>query len=498
MKALGPRKKWVLAAIGLLLALLILKIVLFLTAKPKITVDYVAEYNRTSRPQDYDPNDNAAPYYQKAFDAFFDMPDELPKPYIKWPTDFNDTEQTLYEKWLISNIPAFEYFREASHKPYYWLERKSERDNTISGIMLPELNPFRQLTRALLWDAKIKAIQGQFQPAFENILVCYKAGNHKCCQNSLVIEQHVGLRIKQESVCSAFNILDNLKPEGKALGFLQDALQSELNNDDYIPSIETEKYFLYDALQRTFIDNGKGTGRLAWRTGWYYDTLCGKWNNFRKRLYACFAGPTRNEIVEQIEKALAISVQIKGKTPWQIKNEAYDFFDEIENINKSNWFLHILGVNYSNFHSYYETTAQTEALIAVLAILRYKADTGQFPETLNELVSSNYLQDVPNDPYSSSSLVYNLTEDGFKLYSVGKNFSDDGGMIEIVNEAMQMPGFQGTGIIPRVHSPDIVYWPVKDLTTLRHEFILKEAERLRVEKDAETQRKTEEVNQAER
>jgi hypothetical protein len=29
----------------------------FVTAKPKITVNYVAEYNRMSRPQDYDPNE---------------------------------------------------------------------------------------------------------------------------------------------------------------------------------------------------------------------------------------------------------------------------------------------------------------------------------------------------------------------------------------------------------------------------------------------------------
>jgi len=152
--------------------------------------------------------------------------------------------------------------------------------------------------------------------------------------------------------------------------------------------------------------------------------------------------------------------------------------------------LQIFGVSpKSIFHSCYETKAQTEALITVLAILRYKADTGQFPETLDGLVSSGYLKAVPNDPYSNSALVYKLTEDGFKLYSVGKDFSDDGGTIEVVNEAMQMPGFRKTGIIPRIHSPDIVYWPVRDLEKLRYEFTFKEAERLRVEKKAETQKK---------
>jgi len=498
MKTLRLGKKWVLAAIVLLLALLTLKIVLFLTAKPKITVDYVAEYNRISRSQDYDPNDNAAPYYQKAFDAFVNMPDELRKPYTNWPTDYNDIEQALLEKWLISNTLAFEYFREALNKPYYWLERKAKKDNYIGSMTAPDLAYLRKLTEALTWDAKLNASKGQFQHAFENILECYSAGMHKCRPNLLVIEQHVGLRIKQDAVRNALIILDKSKVENEALVFLQNALQAELNNDDYVPSMQAEKYLHYDALQRTFIDNGKGTGRLAWRTGWYYDTLCGKWNNFRKRLYACFAGPTRNEIVGQIEKVLTLSSQTMTKTPWQIKNEGSDYFEEIENINNSNWFLQIFGVSpKSIFHSYYEATAQTEALIAVLATLRYKIDTGQFPETLNELISLGYLKAVPNDPYSSSSLVYKLTEDGFKLYSVGKDFSDDGGMIEVVNEAMQMLGFGRTSIIPRVHSPDIVYWPVKDLEKLRYEFSFKEAERLRVEKEAEAQRKIEEANKPE-
>jgi len=107
MRILRQNKKWLLVISVALLAILAVKTTLFLTAKPKITVDYVAEYNRTARPQDYDPNDNAAPYYQKAFDAFVDMPDELRKPHINWPTDFNDAEQALLEKWLISNTLAF-------------------------------------------------------------------------------------------------------------------------------------------------------------------------------------------------------------------------------------------------------------------------------------------------------------------------------------------------------------------------------------------------------
>jgi len=197
MKALRPSIKWVFAALGILLVLFILKIVLLLTAKPKITVDYLAEYNRTSRPQNYDPNENAAPYYQKAFDSFVDKPRELRRLYTNWPTDFNETDQKTLRHWVASNEQAFEHFREACRKPYYWLERKSEKYNSIAGITFSELNQFRELTRAMFWDAKVKAIQGQFQPAFENILTCYSAGRHKCQPNLLLTEQHNGLVLKK-------------------------------------------------------------------------------------------------------------------------------------------------------------------------------------------------------------------------------------------------------------------------------------------------------------
>ncbi len=412
-----------------MLALLVLKIVLFLTAMPKITVDYVAEYNEIARPQNVNPDDNAAPYYQKAFDLFYEMPYELRKPYINWPTDFNDAEQALLEKWLISNAPAFEYFREALNKPYYWLERRAWQGNKMTGIMLPELSQLCKLTRALIWNAKLNAVKGQYQSAFENVLDCYRASHHKCRPRLLLMEQHVGLCIKQDVVESVLVILDKSEVESEALKFFQNALQTEVDNNAYVPSIQTEKYFLYDSLQLTFVDNGKGTGRLAWNVGWFYK-LRSTWSNLKHRLRNCFAGPTRNEIVQQTEKVLAISNQVMPQTPWQVRNEGYSYFREIDNINNSNFFLQIFGINPKGaFRLYHETRAQTEALITVLAILRFKADNHRFPEILDELVSTGYLEFIPVDPYNGRPLAYKPAEDKFQLYSVGVDFSDAGGVI---------------------------------------------------------------------
>ena len=459
-------KKLLLSILGLLLAILIVKITLSVTAKPKITVNYVAEYNRMSRPQDYDPNDNAAPYYQAAFDRFADMPGELRWPQMTWPTDFNDADRAVLAQWLTSNSQAFEHFREALNKPYYWLERKAAKDNIVAQMMVPEFAVYRELTNALIWDAKLAALQGRFHAAFENILYCYRAGDHKCRPNLLLSEQLAGLGIKQDAAHNALIMLDKSRLDSSDLKYFQDALCAESKNN-YVPSFQAERLLLCDALQRVYIDDGKGTGRLAWSAGWYItprteldkSPLRRKCEDLKRRLYYCLIGPTRNEIVGQIEKVLTISDQIMPKTPWQIKNEAYGYFDEIENINNSNWLLQILGVSpKSTFHLYHRTRAQTEALIAIIGTLRYKIDTGQFPETLDGLVSSGYLQAVPNDPYSSGPLVYKRTAGGFKLYSIGADFSDNGGTATIEQTAR----FLGPRMpLPATRCADIVYWPVQ-------------------------------------
>ena len=114
MKPLRPSKKWILATIGLLAVLLILKILLLLTAKPKITVDYVAEYKRTSGVQNYDPDENAAPYYQKDFDTFVEPPDKFKYPHIDWPEDFNSAEQALLQE-LKQHFPLKKFHLQHLH-----------------------------------------------------------------------------------------------------------------------------------------------------------------------------------------------------------------------------------------------------------------------------------------------------------------------------------------------------------------------------------------------
>ena len=75
-----------------------------------------------------------------------------------------------------------------------------------------------------------------------------------------------------------------------------------------------------------------------------------------------------------------------------------------------------------------ESLAKTRACIAALAIARWRSDhSGTLPRSLRDL-GREYLKAPLVDPYTGAELKY-ATEGGtFKVYSVGKNRQDDGGV----------------------------------------------------------------------
>jgi hypothetical protein len=65
------------------------------------------------------------------------------------------------------------------------------------------------------------------------------------------------------------------------------------------------------------------------------------------------------------------------------------------------------------------------AMLAV-ALAGYKAEQGSYPDSLAAL-SPGWLTAIPQDRFSGKPLIYSKTADGYVLYSVGDNLTDDGG-----------------------------------------------------------------------
>lgn len=70
--------------------------------------------------------------------------------------------------------------------------------------------------------------------------------------------------------------------------------------------------------------------------------------------------------------------------------------------------------------------AKLEAAAAALAALRFRRETGRWPEALGELVPA-FMAKVPSDPFTGDALIYRRLDDGLVIYSVGENGVDDGG-----------------------------------------------------------------------
>ncbi len=458
--------KWTqvtLIVVGLLLILFLVKAIPLFMGKPVVTVDYLAQYNQLSCPKNYDPAENAAFYYQKAYDAFVEMPEEYSFLKSRYWEDVNDLEISMLKGWLDSNATAFDYFRKGVEKPYCWVERISSNSSSVMwDFTIADLNGYRSLVKAVIFQARRFAAEGQYQAAFESLVTCYRSARHKCQSNLLLFEQYSGLYAEIYAVENGFMIIDQYEIDSHTLKIFQDALRAEFEKNPFVPGVHAEKLYIYDAVQRTFLDDGKGTGRWAWSNRWHVMPLLTnksafqvKCINMGRRLDACFVGSTRNEMAEKIEEIVLLTDQAMTKTPWQIQQEGIDYFEQIKTINNSHILFDFVGLGSSEiYRRYYKEKAQTEALITVLAILRYKKDAGQFPETLDVLVAKDYLRSVPRDPYSGNSLIYKLTDVGFKLYSVGKDFTDNGGCID-----------KNTSFLPEIslhfESPDVVYWPIE-------------------------------------
>jgi hypothetical protein len=75
-----------------------------------------------------------------------------------------------------------------------------------------------------------------------------------------------------------------------------------------------------------------------------------------------------------------------------------------------------------------ETLARTRVSVTALAVARYqRAHNGLFPAALQDL-QSDYLSTSPIDPYTGKPLIYRQDGKSFKVYSVGINRKDDGGV----------------------------------------------------------------------
>ena len=449
--------------VGVLFVCLVLYIVWFLTGKPAVTTNYIAELNNMVRPV-ADESLNAAPLYDKASKVFEDLPDDVLKVLGKKYFEATEEDKRLIGKWLTDNDNVFELVVAGTKRPYYWQHYEG---NEMLSVPFPYLARYRKLAYSLRWRAQLLAEKGRYEEAFRDIKTCYRFGWHVKGTKLVLIEQLMGVAIEAMVVENLRNILSEHQIDSAALAILQRDLEQIVAGEDFVLNFAGEKLFVYDEIQRCFTEDRFGGGHL-------YLTRVGQLSSigdesvpspqniivesiFTPQIWpiavkVLFFHPNKQQTRESADRFYAYCETMARKTPAQIRTQGIDVGKETMSIIKGNVFLGILAPALERAAEMgHRQRTNVEAAISILALQRYKADKGFYPDDLQQLVTSGYLRQLPFDVYSDKPLVYRKTDESFILYSIGENFEDDGGK----------PGANSKGR-PRLwdYEGDSIFWPV--------------------------------------
>ena len=450
---------------GILILCLIAYVVWFLSGKPVITTNYVAELNKIVRPV-ADESLNAAPFYQKSVELYEEKSSDETKELLGTKYDEATAEQKkLIGKWLNDNKEILDSLIAGTNKPYYWLKYEGE---DMMSVVMPNLANFRRLTYSLRCRVWLSAEQGRYESTFDDIKSCYRLGQHLRGDKTL-IEQLVGIAIEAVAVQTLRDILSEHQFDSAILAKLQQDFEQMISDEDFVVSFKAEKLFMYDVIQRCFTEDRLGGGHLylgrlvsiseSWSEVPEYSIpliICRTilspqtWPGAIKVL---FIHPNKQESREMADRCYDFWERVACKSPAQIRAENIDIQKESLEIVKGNILLTMLAPALGRvIEISYRLPADVKSTLTIIAILRYRQQIGDYPENLDNLIEAGYLKELPMDPFSDKPLVYKKTDDDFILYSVGLNFEDDGG--KYGKDKKGSPKLW-------VDNGDAVFWPVQ-------------------------------------
>jgi hypothetical protein len=483
------KKLWITLAVLLVIVIaLSVKAYLFFNAKPNIKINYVTEWNKISKPANYDPCQNAYFDYEKAAQYTQDMPGTI-RDYMRngywpdWPGDMNDGQLKILKDWIDQNAQAIEHFEEGSKKPYIWSEIKGAASSggiPSFGSPSPNLAPMQTCASAICWRAKLKASEKNYTESVDDILTCYRTGLQLGSRNRTGAENIVGMALRALAIGAAQSVITNSQVDINSLADLQKHLEDCALTSEHKVDLTQAKFFLYDAFQRGFSEDGRGNGHLIPKEAiktlnlftsnnifqslqqkpkrsfveFLYNVFSGQQNADEKAPnlnHLAVFGPDRKQYEAKVEQIYQIYDTLQTQTLWQIRQSGFNSTKQIRELFKEYPIIAIsLMPLESVFNLNWRGRLQESALITLCAILRYQAQYGRPPENLQELIDKGLLKQMPQDPFGNGPLVYKRNGNNFTLYSLGLNFTDDGG--KIVRDR--------SGIITLWENQgDAVFWP---------------------------------------
>ncbi len=461
----------------------------FINGEPTIDTDYVAKLNQINRPENYKQEDNAWPHYQKAIELFVEpnAGDEYGT-IFSYPqksfSELKETEQRLVMEWVEQNEAAWQEFTAASLKPYCYIEYKLREtdkefypvlDTPTFKIDMGHLGGLRKLSQLGRWRINVEIESGDIEQAVDDCFTLLNTGT-QWDQIKSFTEILCGLMLSDSGHEGLLKIISRKNLDANKLKDIHEHLINIYESSYPTTNLEFDRITFLDIVQHTFTKGGLGGGHLIPK---YVPQLVQSQSiiitsgelkiepTFQEKVLYIAMSMLHARRNKTISKFNEICEKIKDMTPYK-RHKANSLIDvkqpNIFNykihfdsfIKESRYFLIGLLTPVANETIIYKNRAIYEATITILGLERYKMEKGDYPEVLEELLSEGYKKKLPMDPYSDKPMVYKKTGTDFTLYSVGRNFKDDGGSL-----AFYSPGYIAKWGESTDEGGDAVFWPVQ-------------------------------------
>lgn len=341
--------------------------------------------------------------------------------------------------WIEANRAAIDDIRAATRLEYRGYEYQSENGDLI-GVLLPNLSPVREVTRALIADGRRAQSEGRLADALTNYLDAARAGA-QTGQGHTLIENLVGVAVQSAANGALLDLVGSAPPGQIDFDTVADQLEAAGAPLPADHAMQAERAMFLDATQRMFErdpDTGEvrpspqGIGQfisqggasitddpnalsLAWNlAGTNFDQTIAEGNRYYDQVAAAARMPYQEgrAVMRDLESALTETTNplLRTLTPAFSRSQ----------------FVRTRG------------EAERRGTITVARIRAFEQRNGRLPESLDELGAGTAFV----DPFSNQPLRYQRTADGFRLYSVGDNGQDDGGTHD-----------------PKAENNDFVIWP---------------------------------------
>ena len=353
---------------------------------------------------------------------------------------------------------AFDQLALAAQRPNAVRRHSYPPDESLIFQTIPDVAQLRRLARARIASMYQALGQGDADEAvaaLDQTLYVAQVNTHQ----SLIIEQLVGRAIAAAAAGRLRQALMHYQLDATTYAQLLKTFQQRLPLGPTKIALQGERLIMLDMIQRVYSDDGKGGGRLllaeiddmVQMTGAGSSTSRPKAGALALVNLGGFFYANRTEITETANDFFD---QMIRRSRLSRADRRADPFDEHAFFQTLSWRFMPMNMLMPALGRAIDARDAIDCDLAgtiiMLALEQYRAQTGQYPDSLEKLTPA-ILDDIPSDPFSVDGFVYRKLADeplgkGYVLYSIGADGVDNNGATDSIETRNAFSDRHGRGL----------------------------------------------------